>query len=42
MTKTHVYKEHQSFILRTRDETQVYLKLNEINLPNFSGFRERE
>jgi len=42
MRKILLYKELKSFVHGKYEEVQVYLKLNEIHLANFSAFKEQE
>ena len=42
MRKIQLYKELQGFVHGEYEEVQVYLKLNEIHLANFSALREQE
>lgn len=42
MRKIQLYKELKNFVHGEYEEVQVYLKLNEIHLANFSALREQE
>lgn len=42
MKKIHLFKELKSSVHGKCDNTQMYLNLNEIHLPNFGTFREQK